>query len=157
MTAYELISVVASFVAVVISGVSLLRTWHLQRQQLRLNEVTEQLSRKQLSVLAAQEAATARARVVADLTKFGSDWYFTITNQGPAPARSVNFELVDCADSPLVEGDYEQKVPIPLLQPGQTTRLLAALHQGSPTRYNAKVSRTNTDGLGVCENFYLSW
>jgi hypothetical protein len=156
MDSYALLSLLAALVAVVIATVSLVRTGALQSQQLRLNEVIEELSRKQLAMLASSQAASQQARVVANLEGSSSHRWFTLTNQGAAPAKDVGFELVSCPDSPLVKGEADLKLPIPLLQPGQAVRLIAAIHMGSPLTYFAKVTWTNPDGAKVSGDYFLS-
>jgi hypothetical protein len=156
MSGYELLSLLVALLAVTISALSLVRTGSLQRQQLRLNEITEELSRKQLESFAVNEAAGQRARVIAALEGYSSHRSFVLTNEGPAAAKQVGFELIDCPDSPLVKGDYDQKLPVPILQPGQRLRLIAAIHMGSPTTYTARVTWTNPDGFTTSDDYFLS-
>jgi hypothetical protein len=133
-----------------------MRTGKLQRQQLRLNELTEALSKKQLELIAKNELTHQQARVTADLIVTGNDWWFTLTNVGTGVAMDVKFELIDCPDSPLIAGDFDSKLPIPLLQPDQTLRLIAARNFGSPTSYTAKVSWTDPDGTWREDVYHLS-
>lgn len=156
MSQYELLALLLALVAVVISAISLIRTGKLQRQQSRLNEVTEELSRKQLELITKEEAVKEQALVIADLEGYGSDWRFVITNEGLSPAENVEFELIDCPKSPLVTGDYNEKLPIPMLQPGQTVRLIAAIAQGNSLTYTARVSWTDSDGTRKKKEYFLS-
>lgn len=155
MTDYALLSLVVALLAVVISAVSLIRTSKLQRQQLRLNAVTEELTRRQLQSMAAEEAARQKGRVVASLEGASPKWWFLLKNEGPAAVREVNFELIDCPDSPLVRGDYDRKLPVSVLQPDGEVRLTAAIHHGTPSTFTAKVSWTNPDGSQSSDDYAL--
>ena len=156
MSGYEVLGILVAIVAVIISTVSLVRTGKLQRQQIRLNELTEELSKKQLEIMAKGELANQQTHVEVALNKIGSSWQFLLTNMGTAVARNVNLELIDCPDSPLVRGDYDKKLPIHLLQPGQTVRLLASIHLGSPPNFKARISWTNQDDSDKTADYYLS-
>ena len=89
-----------------------------------------------------------KADVRVDLETSGRDHKFIITNWGRVPARDVTFELELEPDksSPLVKGDYDEKIPIPELAPGSRCPLWAALSFDTGTSFPAKWAWRNPDG-----------
>lgn len=152
----ETITVAIALVAVVISVVSLRRTSRVQDQQLRLQKKQEELTDLQLEALRRQSAADSssiaivseKADVRVELETFGRDHKFIITNWGSASATDVTFELElePGRRSPLVKGDYDQKVPVPELSPGGRVPIWAAITMGMGTAFPAKWTWRNPDG-----------
>jgi hypothetical protein len=127
-----------SLLALVVSVVSLRRTGPLHRIQTELATLqTERL----------KQAPRADVRVA--LIDTGNRSYkFAITNQGDVPARAVTFEVSPLEErwhSPLVEGDYDKKLPIPELAPGSDVLLIAAISSGTGITFNARWSWRNPD------------
>lgn len=150
-TPQQIVTAAIAAVAVIISGLSLYRTWKLQRQQMRLQAKQEELIDLQLEALRKQSTAassTEKADVRVDLEPFGRNYKFTITNWGRVPARNITFELElkQGRVSPLVNGDYDEKIPIPELAPGARCSLLAALTFGTGTTFPARWTWYNPDG-----------
>jgi hypothetical protein len=158
-SAGQIITWLIALVAVTISVVSLRRTSRVQQQQLRLQKKQEELTDLQLEALRKQAgiAASAHASVTpeekadirVDLEKVGrADYRFFITNWGSVPARNVTFdlELAEGARSPLVRGDYEQKIPIEELAPGSRVPLWAAITMGMSSSFPARWTWRNPDG-----------
>lgn len=158
LTFQQIITALIALLAIVVSLVSLRRTSKVQEQQLRLQKKQEELTDLQLETLRkqAQMAASTtapavqeRADVRVDLEKVGrGDYKFFITNWGSAPARDVTFDLELGAgkSSPLVTGDYDVKIPIPELAPGNRVPLWAAITMGMGTTFPARWSWRNPDG-----------
>jgi hypothetical protein len=129
---YTQISTVAiALLAVIISFVSLHRSGIIQRQQFSLQEKQEELVSLQLEMLRKQAAmsdapAKEKADIRVDLVKDGRNYGFVITNWGRGAAQNVRFNIKSSDDrsSPLVKGDYDQKVPIRELSPRWTCLLL---------------------------------
>lgn len=158
-TAGQIITWLIALVAATISVVSLHRTSRVQEQQLRLQKKQEELTDLQLEALRKQAAMAAftsaaapaqgKADVRVDLERVGrGDFKFFITNWGTVPAREVTFdlELAEGARSPLVSGDYDQKIPIPELAPGSRVPLWAAITMGMGTSFPARWAWKNPDG-----------
>ncbi len=157
MTTFELLYLLTTLLTVFIATVALVRTRRIQEGQARLDRITSELAAKQLEFLKRAEREQAQASVVAELVKEGrTDFAFYVSNAGPVMAYEVNFELLECADSPLVKGDYDRKIPAPSIAPGSRVRLIAALHMGSPLTYRARVSWKNPDQSTMSEEFFLS-
>jgi hypothetical protein len=73
---------------------------------------------------------------------------FVIVNAGEGTAHGVQFDIKpeDGQESPLVKGDYDQKLPIEILRPGDSVELLAGLTFGSGTVFGAKWRWRDEDG-----------
>lgn len=152
-TPQQIVTAALATVAVIISLVSLFRTWKLQRQQMRLQTKQEELIDPQLESLRKQAATTLapaqeKADVRVDLEPLGRDYKFIVINWGRVPARSVTFDLdlKEGRSSPLVKGDYDEKIPIPELAPGSRCALSAAVTHGTGTVFQARWSWRNPDG-----------
>jgi len=154
-----MVTAAIALVAIVVSLVSLRRTSKVQEQQLRLQRKQEELTDLQLESLRKQSQVPPqpvavplpiqeKADVRVDLQKTGRDFKFIITNWGHAPARDVTFDLdIEVGKrSPLVKGDYDVKVPIPELAPGNRVPLWAAITMGMGTTFPARWSWRNPDG-----------
>lgn len=153
LSLYQIITAGIAIVAAIISLVSLHRTGKVQQQQTRLQAKQEELIDLQLESLrrqAAQPSPTSqeKADVRVDLESFGRDHKFIITNWGRVPAQNVTFELdlEPGKASPLVQGDYDDKIPIAELAPGARCPLWAALTFGTGTTFQARWSWRNPDG-----------
>jgi len=158
-SAGQILTWLIALVAVVVSVVSLLRTTKVQEQQLRLQKKQEELTDLQLEALRRQTELSASAHLQAaplekadvrvDLKKVGAgDYKFFITNWGTVPAQHVTFDLdlPEGAPSPLVTGNYAEKIPIPELAPGSRVPLWAALSMGMGTSFPARWTWLNPDG-----------
>ncbi len=149
----QIVTAAIAIVAAVIGLVSLNRTGKVQREQLRLQAKQEELIDHQLESLRRQAAAPEappqeKADVRVDFERLGRDYRFIITNWGRVPAREVTFDLdlKESRRSPLVTGDYDEKIPIPELAPGAQCPLLAALTFGTGTTFQARWTWRNPDG-----------
>jgi hypothetical protein len=159
LTYPQIVTAAVALVAVIISLVSLRRTSKVQEQQLRLQRKQEELTDLQLESLrrqsqtrtlpaAAVAASQERADVRVDLERVGRDYKFIITNWGRVPSRDVTFglDLGAGKPSPLLRGDYDVKIPIPELGPGNRVPLLAAITLGMAPIFPARWSWRNPDG-----------
>ena len=148
-TPQQIITAAIAAVAVIISVVSLVRTWKLQRQQMRLQAKQEELIDLQLEALRKQSTVASvaeKADVRVDLVPSGSNHKFVLTNWGRVPARNVTFDLdlKEGRTSPLAN-DYDEKIPIPELAPGSRCSLSAALTFGTGTTFQARWTWYNPD------------
>ena len=158
MTTYEIINSIIAIIALIISTVSLIRGRKIQTKQLEFEAITAALAKKQLELLEKDETSDDRANVTAEMVKVSSGNYrFVIINQGPAVASNVAFEIDPASpDNPLVTNDVERKIPFPLLQPGQSFTLIAALDMGSAMSYDTYLSWNNPDGSKQNKKIHLS-
>lgn len=153
LTTPQLITAAIALVAVIISLVSLTRTSVVQRQQLRLQAKQEELIDLQLESIRRQAVEPTappneKADIRVTLETFGDGHRFVITNWGRVPANDVSLTLETEPGrmTPLVEGDYEEKLPIDELAAGGQVPLLAGLTFGTGTAFPAVWSWRNPDG-----------
>ncbi|WP_415844724.1 hypothetical protein ACMYUJ_17670 [Stutzerimonas zhaodongensis] len=158
MSKYEILSVVLGCLAMFVSLVVWFGQRKMQREANDLQRATSELSKKQLEILLREEKGLNTARVSFDIIKDGKSYRFRITNISDVDAKNVELELLlkDPDDSPLIASDYNDKFPVPRLQPGCSVTLIAAIHMGSPTAYNAILSWINPDGNEVAEETYAA-
>lgn len=155
----QVVTASTALLAIIVSVVSLRRTSRVQDQQLRLQKKQEELTDLQLEALRKQAqlassntssaAPTERADVRVDLETTGRGQFkFFITNWGNVPACDVSFDLdlEPGKASPLVKGDYDEKLPIHELGPGNRVPLWAAITMGMGTSFPARWSWRNPDG-----------
>ena len=138
MSAYEILTLIVALLAVAVSVISLVRSRAVEQEQLELQRTTSALARKQLEMLLAEESSEDSARISIQLERRGNGHRFVVRNFGDVPARNVSFTLAPHGkgDSPLVESDYRAKFPAPILQPGTSIGVLAAVSFGSATAFD---------------------
>jgi len=144
------ISLIVSVVSIVIACVALIRTRRYQQQQIKL--LTEQVSiHKEVAALQAEAARAQKAKsVTADvrvaLRGGGVRCRVSVRNEGPGAARDLNLNIAGGNDSLLLRGDYDVKLPIRELLPGDEVSLAAGVTHGDPPAYDAELVWTNEDG-----------
>ena len=157
MSKYEILSVLLGCIATIVSLVVWVGQRKIQKESNDLQRATSELAKKQLEILLREEKGKSAARLSFDIFKDGKTYRFRITNISDVDAKDVDLRLlVKPEDSPLVKNDYEAKFPVPKLQPGSSVSLIAAIHFGSPTAYNAELSWVNPDGTEVSEETYAA-
>jgi hypothetical protein len=148
VTQYEILTLVIACIAAIVSLV----TWNgqrkLQREANDLQRATSDLAKKQLEILSREDKEKTQARIALDLVKDGKSFRFRISNISTVDAHDVDMELLldNAKDSPIIKSEYEQKMPAKKLSPGSEVTLIAALHLGSPTAFNARLKWRNPDG-----------
>lgn len=148
MTQYGILTLVIACIAALISLV----TWNgqrkLQREANDLQRATSELAKKQLEILLREDEEKTQARIALDLVKDGKSFRFRISNISTVDAYDVEMKLLldNPKDSPIIKSEYEQKMPAKKLSPGSAVTLIAALHLGSPTAFNARLKWRNPDG-----------
>lgn len=158
MSTYEALSVVIACVAAIVSLVVWNGQRKLQREANDLQRATSELARKQLEILLREEKGQNTARLSLSLERDGKGFRFRLRNISDVDAKDVEFELLlkRPEDNPLIKSDYDQKFPLKRLQPGESVALIAAIHLGSPTAFNALVKWTNPDGSKVEEETFAA-
>jgi len=158
LTEYEILSVVLGCFALIVS----LFVWSgqrkIQNEANNLQRAMADLAKKQLEILIREEKGKNVARLALDLFKDGKTYRFRITNISDVDAKNIQFKLLvkKPEDSPLINSDYESKFPVPMLSPGCSVSLIAAIHMGSPTAYSALLKWTNPDGNEMEEETYAA-
>jgi len=158
LTIFETLSIVIACIAAFISIVVWNGQRKIQRESLELQKATSDLAKKQLEMLVSEDKEKSSARLKLDLVKSGTSYKFYITNIGNVDAANVDFELLldKPEQSPLIASDVESKLPAPKLSPGSQISLIAAIHMGSPSAYNALLKWTNPDGTNIEDTTYAS-
>jgi hypothetical protein len=153
MSLAETLAILVALLGVVVSFVALVRTRRLDEQQKGLRKKQEELTDLQLQLLRREVAeqtqhTTPSADVRVSLEGPAGQARFVVTNWGYGPARNVDFKLRqrEGRSSPLVHGDYEEKLPIPELLPGDRVTFIAALTFGSGTTFDAVLTWVDLDG-----------
>lgn len=158
MTQFEILTLLVACVAAVIS----LITWNgqrkLQRESNDLQRATSELAKKQLEILLREDKEKTQARIALDLVRDGKSFRFRISNISTVDAYDVQMELLldNSKDSPLIRSEYEQKMPAKKLSPGSAVTLIAALHLGSPTAFNARLKWRNPNGTVTEDQTYAA-
>lgn len=157
MSKFEIITTLISLLAITISSVSLIRTRKIAKEQLELEKVTAKLSQLQIENLAEEKENKNKPNLNVTLSKLGKSYYFYITNTGQGSAYNVAFELIDCDDSPLISNDLADKFPHPIMKNNSRIRLIAAIHMQSPSKYQVKLSREDSEQNQNEEVFWVSY
>ncbi len=156
MSKFEVLSLIISILAVGISTVSLVRTRKLAKEQLELEKITAELSRLQIESIAEEKINKTKPKFNVSLTKMGKSYNFYISNTGQGSAYNLNFELVDCEDSPLVTSELLDMFPYQEMKPGSRIKLLASLNYNSPSKYQSKLSWEDETSNKYEEIFWTS-
>lgn len=155
MTFYELLTILTSVIAIIISTVSLVRTRKLADEQLELERITAELSRLQIKGIEEQETLRTKPQLNVAITKIGNSTNFVISNTGKGSAYDVNLELIECSDNPPTH-DAHEKLPYPEMKPNSRFKLHAAMHMSSPLTYQVKLNWREFSGDQISETFWVS-
>lgn len=163
MTLYEFLTLITAVIALIVSAVSLVRSrkvaedqLKLTVEQLKLEQVTAELSRLQIKSMAEQDALRTKPQLNVAITKTGTSSHFVIANRGQGSALDLNMELVGCSENPLTS-DMNHKLPFPELRPNVPLKLLAGFHMNSPLKYQVKLTwREANDDEQKEEIFWVS-
>ena len=122
------IQTLISLLAVIVAFIALYRTSAVQKEQLEMQRVAAELAKKQLEMLAREDASSSTPVIRVDIVPHGNAHHFLLTNIGAGRARNVRFIVAPHGrgSSPIMEADYRAKVPIPILDPGASVGIMAA-------------------------------
>lgn len=156
MTTYELISLLVSILSVIIAVTAMMRTRKIAEEQLNLERITAELSKKQLEELELTASKRDLPKLKVDLDKLGKDYNFFIMNRGQGSAYDLHFELIDCSESPISTSDLREKFPFPELKPDSRVKLLAGIHMNSPRQYHVRLKWKSSNKDEQTEDFHVS-
>lgn len=156
MSKFEMLSLIISILAVGISTISLVRTRKLAKEQLELERITAELSKLQIENIAEEKIIKTKPKFNVSLKKMGSSYNFYISNTGQGSAYNVNFELIDCENSPLFTSELLDMFPYQKMKPGSRIKLLASLSFNSPIKYQSKLSWEDENSNRYEEIFWTS-
>lgn len=154
---YELLTILLSSLAAIISVVSLIRTRKIQEEQMRLEKITAELSQRQLERMAQEDKDKKKANLRVTLDHAGADSRFWIRNHGHSKAKDVWITLAsEGSYNPLVAAEYSDKIPISFLSPGGEVSLQAVLLMGDPGKYIMSAHWINEDDSQSSAEFFFS-
>lgn len=145
MTKYEILTLVVSLLAVTVSAMSLIRTRKIAAQQLDLEKITAELSKKQLEKIIESEEVALRASIEVELQHSGNDNELVIYNSGKAEAKNISIKILGDYN-PIISSDFESKIPIKSLKPGKMVSLIAVSEFGTPSSFDIEVTWENPNG-----------
>jgi hypothetical protein len=78
----------------------------------------------------------------------GRSTNFVIENLGPGIVRNVGCELDTAAlkESPIIESEWQEKLPVEVLRPGARVEMIAALTYGTGTTFRVRWWWREDDG-----------
>lgn len=154
----DVISALISIIAVIISVVALIRGRQNSEKLIELEEIHAQLSRRQLEEFERAEKESLKANIGVSLQTSGSSGKFLIENKGPATAKNIFFSLNEEGNhNPLVGGDFESKIPYPLLHPGDSYHFRANFPLSVTQKlYGVDLRWETDDGIQHKKSFTVS-
>lgn len=158
MSLFEALTVILACIAVIVSLIAWTGQRRLQREANDMQRATAELAKKQLEILLREEQGKNKARLSLQLVRDGKTFRFCITNISDVDAHDVEMELLlsKPGDNPIISSEYARKFPAKRLSPNTSVTLIAALHLGSPTAFNARLRWKNPDGAQVEEETYVA-
>ena len=156
MTTYEILSLSGSIIAIVISAVSFIKTRNIAKEQIELERITAELSKMQIQKIEEDRTEKNKPKFNVTWLKNSKSSSWCITNAGKGSAYNVNFELIDCDDSPLITGDIQGKFPHPEIKPNSSVNLNATIRIGSPAKYQAKLSWKDAEDKSHDEIYWVT-
>ena len=109
---------------------------------------------KKYSIPTEEKSDKTKPKFNVNLTKLGKSWNFYISNTGRGSAYNVDFELIECNDSPLLTNELQDMFPHQEMKPNSRIKLMAAIHMGSPRKYQVKLTWESADGKKYNEIFW---
>jgi hypothetical protein len=169
MDTYELLTLLASVVATVISATSLVRSRtvaaeqarlaneqlrlteeqlelnrKLAEEQSKLNKVASELSTYQLREIEESERLKTKPVLNARFSKIGKQSDLVIVNRGQGSAYNVDVEFLNCEEIPLMR--TAQLLPHPEIRPNTTVKIPAIIYLSGPLTYQIKLTWKDADG-----------
>ena len=148
VTSYEDVGVIISAVAVAISLAAVFVSWRAFKRTERPSDLQAAVAELQIRQADEAESAEQRAYVEASWEPYRNSQAIIIVNRGPSAARNVRLEAVppEGYDSPIVQGDLDDKLPISILAPGASAAVFAPGTHGGPSKLSAELIWENEDG-----------
>jgi len=83
------------------------------------------------------------------------DYRFWITNVGTGAAQNVSF-AVDLQPDVLFQNEVDEKMPVPIMGPGERLELCTRIGLGTPKEIRTMVYWDDADGLEHAQEFWVS-
>jgi len=136
---WNAVAAVAAVLALVVSLWSAWKTHSFNARQNELFEITEKLSRAQLERETNETTAERKADISANFVHTGRNYRLKVFNKGKGTARNVRLERLDDTDL-LMQGDIDEKFPVPILEQHQWVELIVVVHMQSPSRAHIRLT-----------------
>ena len=155
MSTFEILTLLAALLAVVVSLYTLHEQRKLQREANELQRSTAELAKRQVAEMQLLEEKRQRARLGVDIVQERVGHRFRISNFGDCDAYEVELDLIDKegAGSFLSKQDAAQKLPIKRINPGSWVMILCGIYSDSPPSFDGTLSWKNPDGTRSKEEF----
>lgn len=139
---------ISAFIAALALAYSAYVDWKRKGLEGRVAEMNAKLLEHQIRTAEEEREARKRAAVAARLVPSGKSYRLLVSNGGPAAARNLDVSLLNhhVEASPIVLSDYNAKVPMKVLHPGQEFGLLWAVSNSTGSVFD--ISLRWTDGAG---------
>jgi hypothetical protein len=127
---YEILSLLLSVVAAVISAFALFRGYRLAQRQTVLQTKQEDLAAFQHRLLLREQEQKARPDLRANFVRSNRNFRFVLLNAGSAAARDVRLtDLIgNAAPEPLIKSQCDAIFPVKELRTGESVSLVAAIN-----------------------------
>lgn len=157
MSNFEILTLAISLLAVTISAISLFRTRKLTEQQLELDKIHAELSKKHLEKIKTEEHIESIASIDVGLVQDGENYKFILENIGGSDAKNVFFSIEACKYNPIAGNEIKDKIPFKEIKPGKSVSILACRAKGADNEYTVNVRWTNPNGEQVREKHVVTW
>ena len=148
MSRYELYSLVAAAIAILISVASFALSRNTQKKQLKLQETQAAFAEFQHKLLAAEQQRRKLIDLRVELVGSRSERRFLFSNAGPGVARNVNFAFANPGNwsSPVITSQFQEIFPIKEFRPNQQYSCIAALTLSHPPVFTGVYTWEDEDG-----------
>jgi len=147
---HQNISIILSSIAIIVSIISLLKSWKTQK-------INEKLMLKQLEDIERKELESLKAIIDVDLQDFGDSYKIVISNNGGSEAKNIHFNVEGKGEELFSPLEYANKFPVDVLKPNKQIWLAAHKTLSSKHNFFARVYWDNPDGKQEKAKFTLSW
>lgn len=158
MSLYELLTIVLSSFAILISAFSLIQNHRMTKRQAILEKKQIELTEKQLRLVEKEESKKEKAIIKLAIIKHTKNYKLQIRNDGFAPAYNLNLQIIsrEGKGSPLIQSDYNSKFPLKKLDPGDIVDLFWATDTSTGSDFDAICKWKNQDGKEEIKEALLS-
>ena len=123
-----------------------MQTTRFNRRQEEFERTNQRLNLLLIEKERAESSDLIRADIGANFYKAGNNSHrLKIFNRGKSPAWNLRMEILD-GGGLLIEGDFQRKFPVPVLDPQASIELIAAAHFGSASRAHLKAIWNDASG-----------
>ncbi len=138
---YNLLGLIVSVVAIIISAISLIRTRKTQKAFLDFERIHAELSSKQLQEMNSVAMARTKANICIEIVE-GSVF---LINRSCSVARNININFEKNEDNCIFTSELEM-LPFPHLNPSQELKLIGSYNtKEAPRVFSIEVTWLNED------------